>query len=387
MSKDFKRENRTSTSSCIAKTLKSIDSFLQSMGKNLDHYDLPPLPVEVTDSAATYPKEIRDEISIEIPHDDYSAEINLNLEQEVSFQTILSRINEGIPRVFFVDGPGGTGKTYLYRALLAHRSSRGKIALATATSRVAAPIMPGGRTAHSHFKIPIISNETSTCNIPVQSGNAKLIRKASLIIWDEAPMAKHWAIETLDRSMKDIINSTEPFGGKVIVFGGDFRQVLLVVPKGTIQQTIDASLVKSYLWTYMEKLSLSRNMRARTDPIFSDFLLRVRSGDEPMDDEGNIELPNEMVIKYDDDDDKSEDRLINAIFPSLQENPSSAEYITSRAILATTNEYVDKLNEKLISCFPGKAKTLVNFDEAVDDTQLLPRRIFEFVDTKWLASV
>ncbi|KAL3531638.1 hypothetical protein ACH5RR_005159 [Cinchona calisaya] len=182
-------------------------------------------------------------------------------------------------------------------------------------------------------------------------------------------MAKRWSIETLDRSMKDIMNSTEPFGGKVIIFGGDFRQVLPVVPRGTIQQNIDASLVKSYLWPYMERLSLSRNMRARTDTRFSEFLLRVGCGEEPINDEGNIELPNKMVIKYDDDDDDaSENRLIDTIFPSLQENASSTKYMTSRAILATTNEYVDKLNENIISYFPGEAKTFVSFDEALDDT-------------------
>ena len=57
--------------------------------------------------------------------------------------------------LFFVDGPGGTGKTYLYRALVATIRSQKKITLATTTSSVAASIMPGGRTAHSRFKIPL----------------------------------------------------------------------------------------------------------------------------------------------------------------------------------------------------------------------------------------
>ena len=65
--------------------------------------------------------------------------------------------------------------------------------------------------------------ETSFCGIPKQSGKVELLRKARLIIWDEAPMAKRFAIETVDRSLKDIMNSSEPFGGKVVVFGGDFR--------------------------------------------------------------------------------------------------------------------------------------------------------------------
>ena len=62
---------------------------------------------------------------------------------------------KNIGRVFFEDGPGGTRKTYLYRALLARVRTTDRITVATATSGIAASIMPGGRTAHSRFKIPI----------------------------------------------------------------------------------------------------------------------------------------------------------------------------------------------------------------------------------------
>ncbi|GJT32206.1 ATP-dependent DNA helicase PIF1-like protein [Tanacetum coccineum] len=89
--------------------------------------------------------------------------------------------------VFFIDGPGGTRKTFLYKALLAIVHSRGLIALATAS---AANNMTGGRTAHSRFKIPINLTTNSICNIKKQSGLAKLLCQAKLIIWDEASMAK-----------------------------------------------------------------------------------------------------------------------------------------------------------------------------------------------------
>ena len=56
--------------------------------------------------------------------------------------------------IYFVDGPVGIRKTYLYRALLAKVRSRGMIALATTTSGVAALILLGGRTTHSRFGIP-----------------------------------------------------------------------------------------------------------------------------------------------------------------------------------------------------------------------------------------
>ena len=67
-------------------------------------------------------------------------------------------------QVFFVDGLGGTGKTFLYMALFARVHSEGLIAIATATSGIAASILPGGRTAHSMFKIPIKLASNSMCN-------------------------------------------------------------------------------------------------------------------------------------------------------------------------------------------------------------------------------
>ena len=70
------------------------------------------------------------------------------------------------------------------------------------------------------------------------------------------------------------------FWGNVIVFGRDFRQVLPMVPHVTKAETMNESLVMSYLWPKMEKLRLIRNMRAQLDTTFSDFLLWVGDGDE-----------------------------------------------------------------------------------------------------------
>ena len=81
-----------------------------------------------------------------------------------------------------------------------------------------------------------------------------------------------------------------------------------------------------------------------------------------------IKIPNEILVKYDDDENPG-DCLINEIFPFLKENAHMAKYITERAILATTNDNVDILNEKLIEMFPMKSKTYYCFDSVIDDTQ------------------
>jgi len=84
--------------------------------------------------------------------------------------------------LFFVYGGGGTGKTYLWRTLITHLRGEKKIVLVVASSGIASMLLPGGRTAHSKFKIPIDITEFSTCTIKRQSNLAKLIHQTSLII-------------------------------------------------------------------------------------------------------------------------------------------------------------------------------------------------------------
>ncbi|KAG5596940.1 hypothetical protein H5410_038172 [Solanum commersonii] len=163
---------------------------------------------------------------------DIHLQSKLNAEQKRAYDIILERVYSKKSGAFFIDGPGGTGKTFLYRALLAAIRTKGCIALATASSGVAASILPGGRTTHSRFKISIDIDENFTCNISKQSSLATLIQDSKLIVWDEVSMAKKNTIEALDTLLKDLTNTKTLFGGKVVVFGGDFRQTLSVVRNG-----------------------------------------------------------------------------------------------------------------------------------------------------------
>ncbi|GKC21260.1 ATP-dependent DNA helicase PIF1-like protein, partial [Tanacetum coccineum] len=114
------------------------------------------------------------------------------------------------------------------------------------------------------------------------------------------------------------------FRGKVIVTGGDFRQILRDVRRGTRAQVVDASLRMSPVWSIVKKMQLSINMRARTDPWFSDFLLRVGDGVEESVEDTYIKIPNKMVIPYIGDctanESASTDALIDAVFPVTPPN-------------------------------------------------------------------
>jgi hypothetical protein len=131
-------------------------------------------------------------------------------------------------KLFFVYGSGGTGKTFVWITLLSRLRGQGKIVLAVASSGIASLLFPGGRTAHSRFKIQIDLHNESTCNITQQMKVDKLVRKADMIIWDEAPMMHRRAFEADDRTLRDLMQlddaqaTNKIFGGKTVVLGGDF---------------------------------------------------------------------------------------------------------------------------------------------------------------------
>jgi ATP-dependent DNA helicase PIF1 len=206
--------------------LIDVRDMLQSMGKDIRSFSLP-LIDSSNDAAAGVPREIYEEHIIEVNEEDKNLHKSVNTEQMAPYKTIMSTVDSPNGGVFFIDGPGGTGKTFLYRALLGTVRSQDKIVVATATSGVAASIMPGGRTADSRFKIPLNIDEGGYCNFTKQSSTAKLLHEASLILWDEASMTKRHAVEALDISLRDILDKEDlPFGGKIVVFGGDFRHRL-----------------------------------------------------------------------------------------------------------------------------------------------------------------
>ncbi|CAH1427111.1 unnamed protein product [Lactuca virosa] len=161
--------------------LTEIMVFLQSMGDRIDDFDLPKINQNVDLEFGVF-REVQEECSIVLEPEHLQARDSLNPEQKFAYDEIMRHVHNDIPGVFFIDGPSGTGKIFLYKALLSNIRSCGHIALATASSGVAANNMPGGRTAHSRFKIPFNLENNSVCKISRQSGTAQLLRTAKVII-------------------------------------------------------------------------------------------------------------------------------------------------------------------------------------------------------------
>ena len=204
----------------------------------------------------------------------------LNADQRTAFEHITASINGELGKVFFLNGHGGTGKMFVYNTICAKLRSEGKIILCVSSSGISALLIRGGRTAYSMFKIPIDGlTEGSMCNISKHSSRADLLRSTAAIIWDEIGAQHRHAVEAVDRTLRDICNDDRPFAGITTILGGDFLQTLPVVPKGSREDIVDATIQRSDLWQNVEILFLHQNMRIDQGSAdahqFSQWLLEI----------------------------------------------------------------------------------------------------------------
>ncbi|KAK9050036.1 hypothetical protein SSX86_030995 [Deinandra increscens subsp. villosa] len=330
-------------------TLLEIEKILVLNNSSLNNFDSMPYP-QCGDLLLSENALINEERSYDkdvMLQDFENLFVKLTEEQRNIYDEIITSIDNKEGGVFFIYGYGGTGKTFLWNTLSASIRSQGKIVLNVASSGIASLLLPGGRTARSRFRIPINITEDSICRLKPDSDSAKLLKETSLIIWDEAPMTNKHCFEALDKSLNDLLGNKNSsgnqsyFGGKVVVFGGDFRQILPVVPGGTDEDIVNSSLSSSYIWSQCKDLKLTRNVRLTTGDHsndlqsiqeFADWLLQLGEGLLGGDNDGHAE----------------------------------------RAILAPTNEIVHEINNNLLSIIPGEEKEYLSSDSICqsDDGEL-----------------
>ncbi|KAK7003156.1 hypothetical protein BgiMline_004587 [Biomphalaria glabrata] len=294
-------------------------------------------------------------------------------DQRKAYDTIQNLITDKKGGIVFLDAPGGTGKTFLINLLLAKVRQQNKIALAVASSGIAATLLQGGRTAHSTFKLPLnlAHGDTPVCDISKDSGQAKILQICSLIVWDECTMSHKRALEAVDMLMQDLKNSKALMGGVVVMLAGDFRQTLPVIPKSTPADELNACLKASYLWKYVEKITLKTNMRVQLSEDqnaanFSKQLLTIGDGKVPIDSNGFINFPSQFCNIV-----KSLEVLKSNVFCNLPENFRNHEWLCERAILAPTNDSVNRINIDILNQLPDDCKLYKSIDSTLDPAQAL----------------
>ncbi|XP_074342481.1 uncharacterized protein LOC141680051 [Apium graveolens] len=296
----------------------------------------------------------------------------LNERQRDVFQIVVDNVRDKRGGLYFVYGYGGTGKTFLWKTIIDNLRSEVKIILAVASSGIASLLIQGGRTAHSRFKIPIDINENSTYDIKQKSFLAELIVQSDLIIWDEALMNHKHVFESIHRSFrdlmrhKDVSNLDKPFRGKTVLLGGDFRQILPVLPKKGREDIVMASVNRSYLWNHCKVFTLDENMRIESGvpPVtisgqkisYADWVIGVGDGQVPAvaSVEGNeptwVKISPELSI---DPGNNGKQVIIDTIYAQLC-NQNDSEYYRDSAILTPLNEDVYLINKEVLKRFTGQ---------------------------------
>ncbi|XP_058741078.1 uncharacterized protein LOC131613424 [Vicia villosa] len=347
-------------------SLIEIENMLQSNRRSLHEFkDMPYLDAYATRHVGNRLIYEEHDYNTETERENFNNLFRaLTDEQRSIFEKIMEAVGKQRGGVFFLHGYGGTG----------------------------------GRTAHSKFKIPVPTLDNSTCNIDKNTKHSQLFEATDVIIWDEAPMAHKNCFEALDRTLKDVMTKkglgNKIFGDKVVVFGGDFRQILLVIPRVGRSDIVHASICSSYMWYYCQVLTLTKNMRLQQGSDitsskelaeFSKWILNVGDGkiSEPNDGLVDIEIPQDLLITNYEDPIKA---IVENTYPNLVNVFQDVAYLQGKAILASTIEVVDKINHYVLDLIRGEEKEYLSYD-SIDRTDTSYTEAYEVLTPEFLSKL
>ena len=284
--------------------------------------------------------------------------------QAGAYDAIAAALALGTGAIYFVDGPGGTGKSFLFQALLHTVRATGQIAAACSWNGLAASLLPGGRTCHARFGFPVpVPREHVPWRVTARTGKGQVLIRARLLLWDEVVTAPGGALDAADACLRDLCQIDQPFGGKIVVLGGDLRQTLPVLEHADRPEIVANSITGSAVWTsgQMQRLTLDANIRASEDSSFRNFLLQIGDGTGPFDADLGARasvLPTNILAPRA----WGPLELINFVFEDivtvthialLQPTPCNLDALASRAVLAPKNTDVTALNDALLAKFPA----------------------------------
>ncbi|GAN10948.1 ATP-dependent helicase RRM3-like [Mucor ambiguus] len=284
---------------CYQKALIDISRRLMAYGKSVRNYsELPQIDQSVFNQEEEERQSLFDQDVARYNPDTMANQVRIYEEKMNADQHIYNAILDSVfnpgpdsRTCFFVDGPGATGKTYLYHALLSKVGADSGIALASASS---API------THKH------------------------------------------AFEAVDRSLRDLMSlihpsyAGKPFGGKVVVLGGGFRHVLPVYKKGSLRLAQNMRLANNY--------GPSSSQFCHSD--FAQYLLRVGQGSDQHQSGDALVTDPHLYCYYI----KDYSEIVEIAFGSISMVASPTSFIDT-TILASTNAAVDKTNDLFLAVF------------------------------------
>ena len=367
LTEDFRRKNEKAGQSEIHDWLFSeLEQLLEAAGSGLKPVGLQE-PERVKKTTRAFSHEYNWDLTLLRDEQDNILG-KLTEQQTVIFDAITESIKSSDGQTFFIDAPGGSGKSFTANCIMNHVRLSNSMVLACASSGIAATVLKGGSTAHNKFQLPIDLNEDSTCDVREGTSRHQLMIDTKLIVWDEAPMMHRYAINAVDKMLKQVKKNQMDFGGITVVFMGDWRQTLPVVPMSSKEQKIAATLLFADCWKNVRVLKLTENLRIRKhggDSAWSDYLLSVGEGKLKIECINGIEytqIPSAMMIESG----KVAD-LISSVYPNLPEMYQDKMWLYNRAIICPKNDDVNEINSVVLSKLPGVEHSFYSIDQVNDN--------------------
>ena len=198
------------------------------------------------------------------------------MDQVACFNTIIAAIDTNLQIArFFLQGPIGTSKMFLYYYLYYYYRLYSKIILYIASSSIIALLLPSGRTAYSRFQIPINLYKESTYNISKNLNLAKLLYYTSLLIQDKVLIQYYYYFKAVYRILTDVRFNNSTFSGLPTILGSNFTQILPIILQGNYIAIIGAYLQRLFLQPTFRIPSLQLNIYIYQGKANQQFIAQV----------------------------------------------------------------------------------------------------------------
>ena len=198
------------------------------------------------------------------------------------------------------------------------------------------------------------------CNIKPDSAYAETLRNVAVLIIDEASMVPKYALEAIDKLLQEIHENKHPFGGTIMLLGGDFGQIMPVLKGGTPSEQLGITIRASNLWTCFQKFTLTENMRVKKGTTEEEirkatqhhqWLLDVRNGEANR--EHYLPIPQDLQCRS--------NSIEDFVYPH-DFDFSDTKSLAERAILCPKNITSLTMNEQILARLPGNPRLYKSID-------------------------
>lgn len=201
-----------------------------------------------------------------------------NVRQKQAFE-LVAHTNQS----FFLTGRAGTGKTTFLKNI---QKMTNKQFVVVAPTGIAA-IVAGGVTIHSFFGLDLNVQGPKDHGKNFTDDKLETVRACDTIIIDEVSMVRCDIVDSIDRTLRLIMNTNLPFGGKQIIFSGDMFQLPPVLKSGA-----ETEAMKEYYGTdvpfffkahVFERMALPTieflKVYRQEEQLFLNILSNIRAGE------------------------------------------------------------------------------------------------------------